>query len=304
MAGAVDPRDAAAAFCRDAGTCRVEPLGYGNINDTFAVHGAAGTFVLQKINGRVFPEPLKVIHNFQKITSHLLGRQQEHGRIFQTAQSVRTLHGELFHRDPEGDYWRAQTYLAGTPCRALSGTEQVARAGRALALFHLLSADLDVAGLEDPLPGFHNLPGYMEEFERVLTHHRLVMDEEYDYCLAVLDRVGPQMSVLEDAKQAGILAIQPIHGDPKIDNFIFSGGGEADGMLDFDTVGAGLIHYDLGDCLRSCCNRAGEKGPDPSAVSRPGVLPIVSAGILFKRPESAPGGATGFHLRGGAFDRL
>ena len=27
-------------------------------------------------------------------------------------------------------------------------------------------------------------------------------------------------------------------------------------LIDLDTVGSGLLHYDLGDCLRSCCNSA------------------------------------------------
>jgi len=30
-------------------------------------------------------------------------------------------------------------------------------------------------------------------------------------------------------------------------------------MIDLDTVKPGLIHYDIGDCLRSCCNPAGEE---------------------------------------------
>ena len=73
--------------------------------------------------------------------------------------------------------------------------------------------------------------------------------------------------ILEDAKISGILTIQTIHGDPKIDNFLFNDQGLADGMLDLDTVGVGLVHFDLGDCLRSCCNRVGEGGTDSLPVS-------------------------------------
>ncbi|EKD33850.1 MAG: hypothetical protein ACD_75C02575G0003, partial [uncultured bacterium] len=96
---------------------------------------------------------------------------------------------------------------------------------------------------------------------------RRAIDGESGYCLAMIERFAAGASALEDARNAGILAVQPIHGDPKIDNFIFAGDGRADGMLDFDTVGGGLIHYDLGDCLRSCCNRAGETGAAASPVS-------------------------------------
>lgn len=267
MTGTGDPREAAAQFCRDAGTCRIEPLGSGNINDTFVVRSSAGPFVLQKINGSVFADPLRVIRNFEKITRHLLDRRQKRGIAFQTAEPVRTLAGELFFRDGRGGFWRGQTCLA-TPARHnLSGLERVGRAGRTLALFHLLAADFDVAMLEDPLPGFHNLPGYMAELDRILAVQGRVSGKEIDYCLESIERIRPQANFLEDAGKAGILIVQPIHGDPKIDNFIFGESGEADGMLDFDTVGAGLIHYDLGDCLRSCCNRAGEGGPETDSVS-------------------------------------
>ena len=35
--------------------------------------------------------------------------------------------------------------------------------------------------------------------------------------------------------------------------------GQAIGLIDLDTVKPGLIHYDIGDCVRSCCNPAGEE---------------------------------------------
>jgi Ser/Thr protein kinase RdoA (MazF antagonist) len=54
-----------------------------------------------------------------------------------------------------------------------------------------------------------------------------------------------------------------IHGDPKLNNILFdASSGLAVAMIDLDTVKPGLIHYDLGDCLRSCCNRAGEGGAE------------------------------------------
>ena len=47
-----------------------------------------------------------------------------------------------------------------------------------------------------------------------------------------------------------------IHGDPKISNILFdSDSGQAVSIIDLDTVKPGLLHYDIGDCLRSCCSR-------------------------------------------------
>ena len=50
-----------------------------------------------------------------------------------------------------------------------------------------------------------------------------------------------------------------IHGDPKLDNLLFDQANDrALCLIDLDTVQPGLLHHDIGDCLRSCCNRAGE----------------------------------------------
>jgi len=37
-------------------------------------------------------------------------------------------------------------------------------------------------------------------------------------------------------------------------------------IIDLDTVKPGLVHYDLGDCLRSCCNPAGEECQDLTKI--------------------------------------
>lgn len=259
-------RRAATAFCRDGATCPVSLLGCGNINDTYLVESAGSSFVLQRINHQVFPQPLRVINNFAKVTRHLTGKQVQTGKPFRTALPVPTLTGDLFFRDAQGEYWRGQTYLAHTSCQTLTSPGQAFQIGRALAGFHNLVVDLDVQCLEDPLPGFHNLSNYLQEFDRLRTNTARAMGAACRYCFAAIRQGRQRAMVLEEAKNSGLLTIQAIHGDPKIDNFLFDDQGLADGMLDLDTVGAGIIHYDLGDCLRSCCNRAGESGVDGLSV--------------------------------------
>jgi Ser/Thr protein kinase RdoA (MazF antagonist) len=73
--------------------------------------------------------------------------------------------------------------------------------------------------------------------------------------------------VLEAALARGELQHRPIHGDPKINNvMIDETSGKAIGLIDLDTVKPGLIHYDIGDCIRSCCNAAGEETTDLESV--------------------------------------
>lgn len=260
MAGEVVQHDVLEAFCKDPTICTVRSLGLGNINDTYLVQSATHSFVLQRINSDVFPEPLRVIKNFHKITNHLSKKRGKVGRQLQLAVPELTLENLLFYRDNKGAFWRGQSYLPHKSCQVLASPEQARRVGRALATFHLLVGDLDAQEILDPLPGFHDLPRYLEEYDRENQGIGTVVGEEFRFCLAAIDRYRQKAATLENAKHAGVLTPQLIHGDPKVDNFLFSEQGEVIALLDLDTVGVGLVHHDLGDCLRSCCNRFGEKG--------------------------------------------
>ena len=91
-------------------------------------------------------------------------------------------------------------------------------------------------------------------------------------------------AVLEAARADGKLQPRIIHGDPKLDNVLFdSRSGQAVSLIDLDTVKPGLLHYDLGDCCRSCCNLAGEGAGE--ATFDLGVFRAVFRGYLL---EAAP----------------
>jgi Ser/Thr protein kinase RdoA (MazF antagonist) len=73
--------------------------------------------------------------------------------------------------------------------------------------------------------------------------------------------------VLEGAKARGLLHLRPIHGDPKVNNVLIDmATNQAVSIVDLDTVKPGLVHYDIGDCLRSCCNPLGEEAGQWEAV--------------------------------------
>ena len=87
------------------------------------------------------------------------------------------------------------------------------------------------------------------------------------HCIAFIRAREHLAGVLEEAKAAGRLQLRPIHGDPKLNNVMFDGAtGEAVALVDLDTIKPGLVHYDIGDCLRSGCNRLGEETDDWRSV--------------------------------------
>ncbi len=247
----------------------IEDLGEGNINDTYLVRCGDRSFVLQRINGLVFPRPEWVVENFRVVTSHLAKRPPEACPQWRDIQLHPTASGRSFFQDAEGSIWRAQSYLDGMETfSAISSFEQAVQIGLALGRFHRFLADLPSSALHDTLPGFHVLATYLAHFDRV-KDCRLVPDSPgLRYGLETVARYRSRMDGLRQAEKKGLLVSRIIHGDPKTDNILFDRKtGKAVCLIDLDTVRPGLLLYDIGDCLRSCCNPAGEKGENPEAVS-------------------------------------
>lgn len=256
---------AAREFAADA-VRRVDPLGRGLINDTFLVSTAATRFVLQRLNAQVFPEPVAVVANLRVLSDHAR-TLPPHPHGFHLPELVPTRTGPDFHRDAEGGIWRALSYIEGARNLAvLDDPAQAEQVGHALGRFHSLAGGLAPESLRDTLPGFHIAPEYLASFDRVLARSRPPPDStELREALAFVEARRDIVDGLEQAKRAGRLRARVIHGDPKLDNILFDAvSGRAVSLIDLDTVKPGLIHYDLGDCLRSCCNRGGKTGGEPA----------------------------------------
>jgi Ser/Thr protein kinase RdoA (MazF antagonist) len=243
--------------------------GSGNLNDTYLVTCDAERdrqFILQRINTHVFRHPERIMLNMRTLSEHVLARQERESpdaaRRWEVPRVFAARDGQDYAIDDLGSFWRAISFVAHSRCyQTVQSVEHAREAGYALGRFHDLISDLDPDVLYDTLEGFHVTPRYLAHYDQVL--------EAYDAKgSATAVREGMQFvserrdwaSVLEDARARGELALRPIHGDPKINNFMIDETtGHAVSLIDLDTVKPGLVHYDIGDCLRSCCNPLGEE---------------------------------------------
>jgi len=233
------------------------PLGNGLINDTYLVATPSAPFVLQRINRTVFPAPEQILANLATLNQHIAQQPSASAKL-QIPEILSTINNKALYEDENGDCWRALSFIANTESietiGAIGDAEQV---GFALGHFHRLISELNPLLLHDTLPGFHITPGYLKHYHQVKQQPVNATDS---YCAGFIARFQSIADDLETAVQQGLLSLRVIHGDPKLNNFLFDKHSKKIvSLIDLDTVKPGLVHYDIGDCVRSCC-RTSEPG--------------------------------------------
>lgn len=253
----------------------VRPFGNGNINDTFLVtlHSGEGPrFILQRLNTRVFTQPELVMKNMRIVTDHVYSRLQgvllENDRRWTTPRVLPTREGQDCRTDTQGSFWRAISFIeAAETFDIIRSVAHAEEAGFALGMFHNLVSDMPHGALSDTLEGFHITPLYLSHYDSILSGYRHRSSPETEYCIQFIERMRSKANVIEEAKARGDLPIRTMHGDPKINNIMIDVSTQhAVCMVDLDTVKPGLVHYDIGDCLRSACNPLGEETQDWETV--------------------------------------
>ncbi len=174
-----------------------------------------------------------------------------------------------------------------------------AEVGRGLALNADLTSQMILDGLQPSLLGYRDTRGYFAQFRAVTSGCAsaeeaapfLPTDPEVAEATATLyhlsdsayaprvkepalqpylERIAAAESFgcwLQDAVAAGRVRRTAIHGDTKIENFLFDRAtGRVKSLVDLDTIMPFTWLADYGDMVRSLCNVAGEKETDLDKV--------------------------------------
>ncbi len=269
------PRAAAKRFSPVDRVVQIRRFGAGNVNDTFLVSTGSNRekhFILQRINGHVFCRPQLIMQNLRAFSEHVserLALSPVPGRRWEMPRVLLARDSSDHWIDPDGSFWRALSFIEGAESYdSIVSIGHAAEVGVAVGLFHTLVSGLPVERLADTLEGFHITPLYVRRYEEVVEKYGAPASPHTAWCMESIDRRKGFASILEDAKASGKLPLRVIHGDPKVNNVMFdTGTGLAVSIVDLDTVKPGLLHYDIGDCLRSCCNPLGEDPGMPGEVT-------------------------------------
>ncbi|MCX5929364.1 MAG: aminoglycoside phosphotransferase family protein [Synechococcus sp. LacPavin_0920_WC12_MAG_50_7] len=266
----------AEAFVDGSFILDVVPLGNGNINDTYLVklrNCGREDFVLQKISSKVFKDPESIISNMQVSLDHIqLKLLSDAGNIeernWRSTSLLKSRYNNKYWHRNQDEFWRATSYISAAYTTDLvRNSDDAEEVGIGLGIFHSLMDGLPLKKLIKTLDSFHVTPKYHQEYQKVSNMCVTDLCDKTQWCIDFIKEREPIIDVLENAICSGELCLRVIHGDPKVNNFLFDNiTNKTVAMVDLDTLMTGLIHYDLGDCLRSACNPAGEEELDLSKV--------------------------------------
>jgi len=216
---------------------RLEEVPGGRVNRTFLLKAPDARFILQRLHP-VFGLDGAVVRNTAAIAIRLAGTPVTVPRVLPTAT------GE-WYAERQG-LWRMTSFLAGWPPTTRLPAIG-AEAARYLGLFHRHLAH-DPPRLE-PLPlAEHNRerPAGLEAWTALLE--RYAGEEKFGPVEPTL-RQGLDLVTALPGFTATTRCV--LHGDPKLENFLFDERGIAIGLIDLDTVREGALLWELADAFRS-----------------------------------------------------
>ncbi len=233
----VDPQSAAVA-----------PLSGGLINDTFRLGDG---HVLQRLHP-IFGAAVN--RDIDDLTRHLRHAGVPVPRICHARDGQPFVEITAQHSDDAAiqGVWRILTWLDGHTLHRLSDVAQARSAATMVGRFHraLDGVDHEFAFTR---AGAHDTDAHMASITTTLMDnpgHRLADD---------VRRLRDELHQRWTEHEGPVDLPQRIgHGDLKVSNLRFDDGGVACGVLDLDTMAHLTVDIELGDALRSWCNRAAE----------------------------------------------
>jgi len=239
-------------FFLEAKNYQFSPLTSGHINDTFRVDCTRGSYVLQRINTKVFPNPQAIVENALKVAKYL--KKSSYRKKILTP--MLTLENKLLHQDTEGHYWRMTPFFANTV--TLEKPENIEQAYKAAAAFGNFSGhlnDLSPKEIIEIIPHFHDANFRKKQFEEVLKNAREKRLQKAGNEILFLQN---QFSFLAEMSALNF-PLRITHNDTKISNILFDiDKKNVVAVIDWDTIMPGTILSDFGDCVRTFCVAAAE----------------------------------------------
>lgn len=244
-----------------------EKYGFGHINYTFLVVTDQGKrYILQGINGNVFPNVRGMMENIAAVT-RFVGQRESDPRG--TLHILPAEYGDIMYTDEKGQSWRVYDFVEDSIClQAAESQEDFYQSAVAFGRFQDMLTRFPADTLYETIPNFHNTPERYKTFHRVLEAdicgRAALAREEIDFVLS-REQAGGELQRMRDR---GELPLRVTHNDTKLNNVMLDAKTrKALCVIDLDTVMPGLAAYDFGDSIRFGAATAAEDEKDLDKMS-------------------------------------
>ena len=249
----------------------------GHINDTYisrrtAEGGGTVGYVHQRINDQIFKDPVALMENVHRVTTHQRHKLREAG-VADAGRRALTLvpsvDGLPYHRDESGGVWRTYTFIeSASTYEFVDAPRQAFEAAKAFGEFQRQLVDLPGGRLHETIPDFHHTPRRFEALERAVELDSVgrvrLAQREVDFALSR----KRMTTVLVEAQAAGVIPERITHNDTKLNNVMLDDETqEGVCVIDLDTVMPGVVLNDFGDMVRTATSPSAEDEMDLSKVT-------------------------------------
>ena len=232
-------------------------LGSGHINDSYLVRFEDNTkFVLQRINHEVFANVDELMSNYVEICNYF----NENRKLKPSSQykiQVVPSNGNYWYLDANNQYWRMISYIEGSKSYDLiPSVDYVLNAGKGYGQFMCSLNSFPANKLNTTIQDFHNLKVRLLQLNNAIKINYKDRINSVGTELDLILKYKREALAMQEVIELGDLPVRVTHNDTKLNNILFNQLGEADCVIDLDTIMPGCLLYDFGDAIRTSANTA------------------------------------------------
>jgi hypothetical protein len=164
----------------------------------------------------------------------------------------------------DSEIWRMYDFKEGTISYDIAPDLNVIfEASRAFAEFSDSLTSLQ-GSLKITIPEFHSLKFRMNQLRMAIQ--RSDAENLPNELISQIFLLAEKLLILEESSVRGHIPTYTVHNDTKINNILFHRQSGEAYVIDLDTVMPGIIHFDIGDLIRTTCTTLGEDEEDLNRV--------------------------------------